>query len=109
MESRELIKKLLSNIPHALISFISVAYIEFTNDEEELSGKVKWYLQTAELVINEDNIVSKDEIEEFARLHLAYMEKINTQKLKIPFGEILEKFENGVSPIECLTNKTIKK
>lgn len=105
METSVLIKKLISNKAQAIISFIGVAYIEFKDDENELSRKVKWYLQTAELIINEDDILSKEEKDEFSNLHLAYIKKINTQKIKIPLNVIIDKFEKGIKPIDCLTKK----
>ena len=102
METNELIGKLLNNKAQALMSFIAVAYIEFKEDQKNLSEKVKWYLLTAELILSEDPILSSDEKDEFTRLHLLYIAMVNERKTKIPLMQILDKFESGTSPIEAL-------
>ncbi len=91
MSTDEMIDRLIANPQQATIAFIGVAYVEFNDNEKELLDKVRWYLLTADLVMKQDKSLSSVEKDEFIRLHLAYIKKINEGQIKIPLGDILAK------------------
>ena len=91
MSTDEIIDRLLANPTQAAIAFIGVAYVEFNDNEKELLDKVRWYLLTADLVMKQDETLTSVEKDEFVRLHVTYIKKINEGKIKIPLSDILSK------------------
>ena len=95
------ILKLQQNREKALIAFISVTYV---NIDKNKIPKLKWYLTTADLIINNDSILTQDEKNEFIRLHLHYVSLININGITIPLDELLSKAKENKKLTDYLTN-----
>ena len=90
MDTQKLIARLRIKPEQSIMSFIGCAYV-MNNEEDPNFGKVKWYVTTAYSLLEEDFELSSDELNEFVRLHMHYVNKINTERIKIPLMELLDR------------------